>query len=549
MSKPLERNTHFYPFLLISTPLMLLVPFTVFVHYQGYDLWTSEIMVCVLGLSAAGVVLGALMGLGGRLATAAIFAILFVVFVDLQFDWIAWWGKRVYLVALVGFVIGWVFFQKLGQIVAAVTGTMIIATFFLPQGSEEFESTQRSAIGEPKAGLPVVVHLILDEHIGVEGIQLGVETGPKLKARLQSFYEQYGFRLFGKAVSQYFNTSQSIGHVLNFASSYEETLVEEDPSGRFQFKLTANKYFRHLDETGYNIHVYQTSYMDICPEDLPSLMFCRTQRIDDISELSKSDLLTLDKVQVIAGLYLSRSIVLKKLHQIYWNKHESRTAGGLDLGRWDLGPSVVSSLSALSVLDRLRQDLLKAQGGDVYIVHIMLPHYPYVYDRDCHVIPLRDWLDRFSAEVDAGVRALRNERYHNQIECFYKRLNTVLEGMKDLRQHKGPIVIVHGDHGSRITDVPHPGAVADPIPPEDYVSSYSTLLAIRHPDVPAGYDLTLLSIQELLAKFLQSNFEDLSVEQGGSKDPPLVYRRFTSDGETGYRQLPMVDFFEGKPRS
>ena len=549
MSQVSDHIRHSLPMLFIAFTLMMLTPFLVFIHYQGYELWAPEIAICILGLSSVGCVLGALAGLGGRPMAAASFGVLFLFFVDLQFDWIAWWGNRVYFVALVGLAIGWVLYRNLGLIVTVVMTTMMVSTLFLPDGDDEYARADRPLAGGPNAELPVVLHLILDEHIGVEGIQLEAPTGPNLKAHIEAFYERYGFRLFGKAVSQYFNTSQSIAHVFNFASSHEKSLVERDRSGQFEFKLTANKYFQLLNDSGYGIRVYQTSYMDICPDGLPSLELCRTQRMDDISVLNESTLPILDKVQVIAGLYTSRSTVLGKLIEFFSDKYEGSASRNTGFDDWAPRHSVVSSLSGLPVLEQVRHDLSRAQGGEAFIAHVMLPHYPYVYDRTCGLIAPREWLDRFSTGLGAASKLLRNERYHHQIGCVYKSLSAIFDEVKRLQREGGAVAIVHGDHGSRIVDVAHPGAGEGLLPLTDYVPSYSTLLAISHPDLPAGYDLTSLTIQEWLARFLQSHFEDLPADGGGGKDRPLVYRKITIDGVSEFQKVQMVDFLGGEPRN
>ena len=56
----------------------------------------------------------------------------------------------------------------------------------------------------PPWDLPIFVHLILDEYIGIEGYSCR-RPAWKRNARtfVRDFFEKYGFRLFGNAYSRY----------------------------------------------------------------------------------------------------------------------------------------------------------------------------------------------------------------------------------------------------------------------------------------------------------------------------------------------------------
>ena len=57
---------------------------------------------------------------------------------------------------------------------------------------------------------------------------------------------------------------------------------------------------------------------------------------------------------------------------------------------------------------------------------------------------------------------------------------------------------MHGDHGSRIS-ARQPSAIqAAALDASDLSDSFSTLFALRRPDVPAGYDRRMLPIDGLL---------------------------------------------------
>ena len=62
------------------------------------------------------------------------------------------------------------------------------------------------------------------------------------------------------------------------------------------------------------------------------------------------------------------------------------------------------------------------------------------------------------------------------------------------------LVVVHGDHGSRISLVRPVPEVGDRISPQDYLDSFSTLFAIRSPDLTAEYHGGVQAIQSIFAQ-------------------------------------------------
>jgi hypothetical protein len=72
------------------------------------------------------------------------------------------------------------------------------------------------------------------------------------------------------------------------------------------------------------------------------------------------------------------------------------------------------------------------------LAHILNPHYPYVFDADCHSLPARP---------NAGWANGRREAYLNQVRC----LNTLLlRTVTTLIQRSAPapIILLVGDHGT-----------------------------------------------------------------------------------------------------
>jgi hypothetical protein len=82
------------------------------------------------------------------------------------------------------------------------------------------------------------------------------------------------------------------------------------------------------------------------------------------------------------------------------------------------------------------------------------------------------------------------------------------------------IVVIHGDHGSRIMQT---AAQADieALPHmrrQDFLDNFSTLFAVRMPDLPSGRDDRMLPIDELLRRTMRQP-ELLSKPAEGDDEP------------------------------
>jgi hypothetical protein len=72
----------------------------------------------------------------------------------------------------------------------------------------------------------------------------------------------------------------------------------------------------------------------------------------------------------------------------------------------------------------------------------------------------------------------------------------------------GAIVIVQGDHGSRIADVDPRADNLGRFSDDDMIAGFSTLHAVRAPGVAVGYDRRALPTALLLRELVESNFRN-----------------------------------------
>ena len=148
--------------------------------------------------------------LGGSITRAIIFAIMItLVLGDVIFELGVADGRTGLFAAGLTLVISIALALFLGRhtskVLTSAFAAILCATLLLPH----LRATQPTpgASKAPESGnsdLPVILHLVLDEHIGLAGMNERRPGGERLARDLEAFYTGYGFRLFSQAYSQYF---------------------------------------------------------------------------------------------------------------------------------------------------------------------------------------------------------------------------------------------------------------------------------------------------------------------------------------------------------
>ena len=354
--------------------------------------------------------------------------------------------------------------------------------------------------------MPPIVYLILDEHIGVEGWPAQFASTRAMQSRIRGFYLDEGFRLFGKAYSEFPETYLSIPSVLNRPiEDPRQGVTEVAPEQRYL--VTTNRLFGKLSAEGYGIRVYQSTYMDFCDPGAYRIQSCETRPGNSIRNLSLHHLPLWSKARMVALYFLEYdSRLYTRLRGLYSSLAEHRTSWP----RWDVRVRQSDFPAAMEELDRLQADLSADDPrGAVYFAHLLAPHHPYEVDAACRsqAHPSR-WLEILpfpdrGTNTPAG-RALRYELYAAQTGCLYRHLAAFFHTLDSLPAGRQAVVIVHGDHGSRIPlHYPQVSRVAQLLP-SDLADGFSTLFAVRGPGISPGYDGRFAPIGELVGLALDS---------------------------------------------
>lgn len=521
----------------LAATLLLAAPLVAFLKTNQYPLASAETGLLLGACAAAGALLafatsriplGAALILGGGLALS----------VDLIYG-TRFSGTGLAFALVICLALAMALRRHIALVVAAASSVFLAATVLLPSSAAQDRSRGPGAEAAPRPAardLPVLVHLILDEHIGIDGLPRELAGSAELARRLTDDYVSQGFLIHAGAYSEYFDTRNSMANLLNFTSEDGDWAHLAEGKSK-PYVLTESAYFRHLTELGYRLRVYQSDYLDYCRVPGVSYAACSRYRSNSIGSLPSTPLAVVERARFIFNSLLGTSRYLKRLRAAYAKVRAAVRSAALPA--WEHGASRVGPLAVLPVLKQLEQELRSASRGRAYFAHLMMPHYPYVLDEACRVREkIGQWLNNDDphapSELEPNTAVTRAERYRNyfaQIRCQQVLLNRLFDALKDAGVWHDAIVILHGDHGSRIVQRSVVAQNAARLTREDFNDGFSTLFAVRLPGRGTGVVRGARPLQELLSEAL-----GLPSAQGSRK----VYLR-TAD-EKGFTPFALSGF-------
>lgn len=189
-----------------------------------------------------------------------------------------------------------------------------------------------------------------------------------------------------------------------------------------------------LKAAGYSVETWQNDYIDLCENQ------CVTYpdtSLAPVQALPLGDQMALISLGV-AGLY-------PRFERPNWHK--------------------LSTLNALAAFDRFIQRARNVREGQALIFHALVPHHPYATRSDCSIRSIDEWQGR-----KGGSLAARQAAYLEQEAC----VRSLVAQLPDVR------IIIHGDHGTRITDRDPPN-----LRPEDDEAVFRTLFVTKNLCAPS----------------------------------------------------------------
>ncbi len=329
-------------------------------------------------------------------------------------------------------------------------------------------ANEKAAVRGTASAKPAIVHIIFDEHIGLAGMPqtaAGQRTGDELRRA----YLARGFVTYGHAYSRYIHTVHAVPDILNYGRKLGQ-------SGSLEGGVTGpTDYFAGLREAGYGLTIYQTNFLDFCSGANEKL--CLTYDRFSLQPMHQLGMTTGDRLAALMARYLGASAMLSKLYAIYlladlgdWANDRPRPEAMLQL-------RLTFSIGGLGAMERFVGDLSQARPGNVYFIHALLPHAPYATTRECAMKPVSDW---YMAQSLRPLEA-RQEAYYDQLHCAFRFIDRAATALDRSPAGKNAIIVVHGDHGSRIADQVPSADRRGKFGRDEMISGYSTLFAVRLP--------------------------------------------------------------------
>jgi hypothetical protein len=515
-----------------AAALTLTGSFLNFLNYNEYPVISSEVSLVLAGILAASIVLGISAAALGAFGRIIIPALLVVLAIDVNFDST--------LALLLGLAAAIVFARFSRQALILLFGIVVISqswTATLAGGSGRPDMADKTApVAYSVAAKPelALVHLILDEHIGLDGIPDSVPRGPEMREQLRKFYVGSGFRVFAGAYSESLHTINAIPRALSLdaGGAWEKR-------GRSGTTLDSNPYFDMLQSMGFSIDVAQSDWINYCAH--PAVVACATRAAGRL--ISVGDKLPVpDKAAILVYRFAALSTFARNGLNVYDLLAWTGRRFGYDLPLVQLLKRTnTSTLNGMATLEEVIGAARSLSPGKAIFAHVLLPHFPYVYDSACGTRRVSDWLGRASL----APRHTRYAAYFEQVTCATRKVEELLAAVASSPAAGKTVFIIHGDHGSRIMHTEPTVENDGRFSSRDLVDGHATFFVVSAPGIEPGYDTARYPLRLLLDALARSEFRAVAPDLPDGFVPTIAIEDRSWNPVTE-RSVGDLDWWQGK---
>lgn len=420
---------------------------------------------------------------GGAVGTVFFGALLFA-FADLQFDL----QKYVYTAALPVLCISLsvLLRERRATITSLTLVAFYAASLVRPPLVPSAPAHERQAAA--RNGQPILVHIILDEEWGIGGLRAAGDTATA--AYLTAFYLDRGFEVYDAGYSRFQYSMESIPATLSLGRTPD--FNPQAATKPYWRSLHRNPYFERLQGLGYQIEVFQTTYLDFCRSVDAQVAGCHVVSGNSVAN-----------VGYLGGSWITRAMLAGR-YFLNMNSHVySRLHGDPEVARRSITGGALASARSL-------QEAIQAHPGDktAYFAHLLLPHRPIDVDAECSA--LKDPNDRIYGDYPQGPMdppwPRKMTLLANQIRCTHRVLGEIIDVIDRSVGRDGAIVIVHGDHGARLHGSKPAAEELSQLNARQLNSIFSTILAVRRPGIPAADHPEPVPVQDFVWKLAGADF-------------------------------------------
>ncbi len=427
-----------------------------FLAANSYSIFCLEGILLILSTASALALPLVLMRKVGRAWISDV--LLVILFIDLNFG-IPKFNKAQYILFLVFAVVllsmlvsAFAIKDKIPKLVlvwlSLLLATVLVPALLSPMPLLQVQVDQRH--GSKVREKPNIIIIVVDAYIGLEGLPDSVD-GEVVRSRLRSLYKRRGFEFYDRAHSNYFSTKYSLPTILNFS-------LKPEPKS---FKL-----LRQLRSQGYAINVYQSNLLRYTDDPELEVLKSASYHPNSIGHLRGVDVPIRERISLIAISFV--------------DAHKSHLLNGIR--RVTRKPPVnPCALSTTSVLEAVKRDLLPHKRGTVFFVHVIDPHYPFIFKSDGGIKSIFQWESSGKGERSSEARERRYQAYYEQIDCLEAKIEELL---RVIPFYEETTIVLFGDHGSRIN---RPRVMDwSKWTSQNIVDCYSSLLVVKNGAFHAG---------------------------------------------------------------
>ena len=479
-----------------------------FLNYNSYPLLRPEVGIVLLGLLAVAAAMAPIYVGQRRWGRSFLEGLLVTLFIDLNADSLL---LAFAVGGMVAIVTWWRRISLLGPM--AVLGAVILLTTLLGLGGRPaWIKVERGAQPSPTNAAaghkPAILHLILDEHTGIEGLPIEGVEGRRLSDELRSFYVDAGFATYGGAYSRHYNTVNAVPDILNYGEKLGRSASKKG------VQIGPTEHLESFVNQGYRLTIFQSDFADYCTG--ARFQECVTYDSSSLRPTLAVPMEATERARVIGAKYLRLSDLAFGASEKWTLIAAVLRQSGVPVGPYKVA-SVSSTAGAFEMMNPLTERIKAMRPGDAIFAHVLVPHFPYVVGSNCAYLPWSEWI----LMKGRGTFDARRQAYYSQVRCMTRRVGTMLEALSKTPGGRDAVVIIHGDHGSRIIRVnPNQGSFGK-FGDSDMIAGFSTLFAVRAPQVPPSYFPERQPVATLLHDFAKSGFR--AAPEPKTPQVPSVY--------------------------
>lgn len=384
---------------------------------------------------------------------------------------------------------------------------VVLAAALAPQAITLVRETRK-----PPIDRAAVIHILLDEATGLAAYPRDAVAEGDV-AKLAESLVSRGFMVFSRAYSADTKTQFALARMFNKSSENPGSVLTD--AGNWHLHRAPA-----LDEIGRDmaLDLTFTTYVDLRSALKTNHNVIREVVYDGglpAASLVRNGASMSDRAQVAAGLSWnwlrvggSPIVAAADAHTSFG---KSITASVHPL--WRTHPLV--SLDLLTDLEKRLTCCL--ERGTYVFAHVLLPHYPFVFDARCRLYPASQWLNgnvhQYGATDTLESRRERYRRMFEQATCANSHITSLADRVLARPKMGDTVVLVHGDHGSRITIENRKGVDAAAYSDADYErDNRGTFLAVRMPGLAPGIVERPVRVDDVYTALVHSGFAKLNVD-------------------------------------